>query len=250
MQTAGSAEISKVNKNKRVTEESIDAGISQNEGHLNEKYFPLNERDGLPCIVKIYEKEDKCGIVLNDRIEVIGFISLNPALESTWKDCDPEHMALHPPPSLVPRIHSIRARKLVHSNPFLSQNFDSSKYGNVGLAVTIEIYESAEMLMLFFFCLGDIISDAEKVRSDLHLILTQILCGDDLAADYVICHLLSRVYSRVEEQALGKFSLNLCNVQLKNYCRRLYDILETLVTNSQFMTLSIESLNEKSFIPK
>ncbi|KAL0269235.1 UNVERIFIED_CONTAM: hypothetical protein PYX00_007039 [Menopon gallinae] len=128
MEVGDSMEGNHINKSKRVTEESRDAEGSQNESHSSEKYFPLNEKDGLPCIVKVYEKEDKCGIVLNDRIEVIGFLSLNPALESTWEDSDPEDKALHPPPSLVPRIHAIFTRKLVHSNPLLSQNIDSSKY--------------------------------------------------------------------------------------------------------------------------
>lgn len=92
--------------------------------------------------------------------------------------------------------------------------------------------------------------EVEKIRSDLHLVLTQVLYGDTIAADYVICHLLSRVYIRNDGHTLGQFSLNISNILSPTYAKRIYEILETLVTNSQYLPLTVPFLNEASFIPK
>jgi hypothetical protein len=46
----------------------------------------------------------------------------------------------------------------------------------------------------------------------LHSYLTRILLGDSLAADYLICHLISKIYLRRDVLCLGKFSLNLFQV--------------------------------------
>lgn len=66
----------------------------------------------------------------------------------------------NPPASLVPRLHAIK------------------------IALTkSEIVNAPE-----------IISKAQLIRSDLHIMLSQLLFGDHLAADYLICHLLSMMY--------------------------------------------------------
>lgn len=101
---------------------TINTGNAKNsdpkQNYSCEKYFPLPETGGLPCIIKHYgEQED---FLVNTRIEVIGFLSLSPALEASWQDSDAEDKALHPPPSLVPRLHAIHIRKLSHCNPLLS----------------------------------------------------------------------------------------------------------------------------------
>lgn len=67
----------------------------------------------------------------------------------------------NPPVSLVPRLHAIKLIELTKS----------------------EIVNAPE-----------IISKAQLIRGDLHIILSQLLFGDHLAADYLICHLLSTMY--------------------------------------------------------
>lgn len=99
---------------------------------------------------------------LNEIIEVIGFVSLDPLL-STIHDSDEtmtedEMNVHHPPASLVPRLHAVKIISL-------------SKQ---------EIKNAPE-----------IISKAQLIRSDLRVVLSQVLFGDELAADYLICHLLS-----------------------------------------------------------
>lgn len=97
----------------------------------------------------------------------------------------------------------------------------------------------------------DLISDfVENARSELQLIFTQLLFEDVVAADFLLCHLISRVYIRNDEHTLGKFSLNLCNVKHKDFGTCLNSILQIIVTNSHYIPLSIQMLNDSNFVPK
>lgn len=98
------------------TENTAQPNASTYELDIN-KFFPLSEHGGLACIVKHYGNDDD--ILVNTRIEAVGFLSLNPALEALWQDSDAEDRTMHPPPSLVPRLHAIVVRKLSHCNPEL-----------------------------------------------------------------------------------------------------------------------------------
>lgn len=102
---------------------------------------------------------------LNEIIEVVGFISLDPFLSTIYNEEDEimteaEMNIHHPPASLVPRLHAI---KVIHLD---KQRVEDAP---------------------------QIISKAELIKNDLHLVLSQLLFGDHLAADYLICHLLSSV---------------------------------------------------------
>lgn len=74
---------------------------------------------------------------------------------------DAEMNTHNPPASLVPRLHAIKITEL-----------------------TKHEIENAPLIM----------SKAQAIRGDLHIILSQLLFGDQLAADYLICHLLSSMY--------------------------------------------------------
>lgn len=99
---------------------------------------------------------------MNQIIEVIGFISLDPFL-NIIDDSDEmimteaEITVHHPPASLIPRLHAI---KIIHSTKDIK-------------------------------IVPQVMSKVKLIRNDLHLILSQLLFGDHLAADYLICHLLS-----------------------------------------------------------
>lgn len=96
---------------------------------------------------------------MNQVIEVIGFISLDPLNIIDDSDeimTEAEIIVHHPPASLVPRLHAI---KIIHSTKDI--------------------------------IVPQVMSKVELIRNDLHLILNQLLFGDHLAADYLICHLLS-----------------------------------------------------------
>lgn len=112
-----------------------------------------------------FQVYDETILKLNQVIDVIGFISLDPMLSTVRASEDEMNEAEvnthNPPASLIPRLHAVKITELTKS----------------------EIPNAPE-----------IVSKAQLIRDDLQLILTQLLFGDDLAANYVICHLLSRMY--------------------------------------------------------
>lgn len=183
--------------------------------------FPIPMDDGKACIVKMYEEPS---LKLNDTIEIVGFISLDPLL-SVVRDADDtmteaELSVHHPPASLVPRLHAI---KIIHlakqSIPVASQ----------------------------------IISKAELIRSDLHLILSQLLFGDHLAADYLICHLLSSIYTRRDYFCLGTYPLNVTHFPVaksKEFPKDLYKFLTLFTEKSHFLEITLENLNDLTLTPK
>nr|CAD7432938.1 unnamed protein product [Timema monikensis] len=173
--------------------------------------------------IEVYDsKEELC---LNDVVEVLGFLATEPLTEETEGDMmDVESSTHNLPGSLVPRIHCIAIRKITQYNPLLSpmsQNLDA-------------VFESAK-----------------SVHDDLHLVLTQVLLGDTLAADYLLCHLISSVYQRIDMLALGKLSLNIKNIPTcSNYIDKLYDILQLLLPKSRYLPMSLDNLNQHDFVPK
>lgn len=101
---------------------------------------------------------------LNQVVEVIGFLSVDPLLskynEPQEGESDIEKQTCHPPASLVPRLHAVKM-----STPRI--NFASMN--------------------------PTILNRAESIRCDLKMVLSQLLFGDEIAADYLICHLISAV---------------------------------------------------------
>ncbi len=116
--------------------------------------FPLATNEtGLPCLVKIYEDFDSYRI--NDMIEFVGILSQDPSLaymhdehsdsvymsatnQQLTKNMDDASMDIDQsalksldnnkrqilsafPPSLVPRLNSIKSYRLIHNNPLLNR---------------------------------------------------------------------------------------------------------------------------------
>lgn len=129
--------------------------------------LPLPGSSGKVCHLKIYK--DSENLKLNDLCEFLGFLSLDPVLShesyhNGGEFDNPIEIQTHnPPPALVPRIHCITWRKLTHSNPLVgNQKFSSEKM--------------------------------KYLKGELLVVLTQILFGDRLAAEYLLYHLISSVY--------------------------------------------------------
>ncbi|KOC64346.1 Mini-chromosome maintenance complex-binding protein [Habropoda laboriosa] len=183
--------------------------------------FPIPIDDGKACIVKIYEET---AIKLNEIIEIIGFISLDPLL-NTVHDFDEtmteaEMNVHHPPTSLVPRLHAI---KIIHS---IKQDIKT---------------------------LPQMMSKAELVRYDLRVMLSQLLFGDHLAADYLICHLLSSIYMRRDYLCLGTYPLNITHfpmVEYKEFAKELYKFIILLTEKSHLLEITLENLNDLTLSPK
>lgn len=108
---------------------------------------------------------DEIILKLNQVVDVIGFISLDPILSTIHgsdDEMDEAEIQTHnPPASLVPRLHAVKIIELTKP----------------------KIINAPEIM-----------SKAQLIRSDLHIVLSELMFGDDLAADYLLCHLLSTMY--------------------------------------------------------
>ena len=208
---------------------ATNTGAGSNSMSFN---FPLPGSKGKAAIIKCYDMDNSFS--LNDTYEFIGIVSLDPSLAILPPDASEhdvltqfgaqEHMAKSPPPSLVPRIHVLKQHKLTHSNPLLPLELPKT--------------------------IADV-QDARKCRSELHSVLTKALMGDGLAADYLICHLVSKIYARREVLTLGKFTLNLFGVPLlEDYTKKLATILQLLMTKSHYLPMTVDNFNKNCFVPK
>lgn len=184
--------------------------------------FPIEGSVGMACMIKIYDADTLSCLKLNDVIDVVGFLSLDPSLAhaSSAFATPAENLAENPPPSVVPRLHAVALQKLTHLNEIPS-NID-------------EVFQTAE-----------------NIRKELHLVLSQMLLGDTLAADYMICHLISLVYMRKDGLALGHFSMNLSNLpQRPDYTRLLYAVLQRILPKSHYLPMTLDNMNTLSMAPK
>ena len=124
-----------------------------------------------------------------------------------------------PPPSLVPRLHALTFTHLAHNNPLLPPA-------------------------------SPLPSLQEVAKVELLTILTTCLLGDKLAAEYLLLHLISKVYLRKDVLVLGKLSLNLHNMtNHEEWPRRLATLL-LLTTNSHYLPLTRTTLDSFSFTPQ
>uniref|UniRef100_A0A8P4KTE1 Mini-chromosome maintenance complex-binding protein n=1 Tax=Dicentrarchus labrax TaxID=13489 RepID=A0A8P4KTE1_DICLA len=190
--------------------------------------FPLPGEKGPSCLVKVYENWDN--FKLNDTLEVYGILSVSPALISPPVSMETaEEQRVHcPPASLVPRLHMLHARPVSHNNPLLP-------------SATLEDNSAF---------LSSTLSEMASVRAELLTYFTHILLGDALAAEYLILHLISNVYSRRDVLPLGKFTLNLSGCPTASYTERLYQIIQQLVPSSYYLGMSLQNMNQMRLVPK
>lgn len=189
--------------------------------------FPIAKSGNKACLAKFYEQcED---IKLNDMIEIVGIYSFDPILSEHLQDQasnEEEDMdtdcSFTLPSSLVPRIHVLTAKVLPHDNPLVPQ------------AISSQIIQN------------DVIT---KTRSELHSLLSRIFLGDNLCADYYIFHLISSIYKRTDVLALGSYPLNITNVE-PIFGAKFFDFVTQITTHSQFIALTLNSLNNDKYIPK
>ena len=199
--------------------------------------LPIPHSKAKAAIVKVYGDEN---FALNDCYEFVGIVSLDPSLAAFPTDGTEhdiiqqfgaqERLAKSPPPSLVPRIHVVKHTKIGHGNPLLPEQLDLPEESKEGLL--------AEM------------RESRKVLKDL---LTTALLGDEFAAEYLICHLVSMIYIRSTSEALtlGKFSLNLHGLpKAENYSKRLATLVQLLTCRSHFLPMTVSTFNKTAFVPR
>ncbi|KAM6923248.1 mini-chromosome maintenance complex-binding protein [Lycodopsis pacificus] len=204
--------------------------------------FPLPGEKGPSCLLKVYEDRD--GFKLNDTVEVFGILSVSPALSALADEKDAssslldpadgmetaEEQRVHSPPaSLVPRLHMLYAKPLPHNNPLLP-------------AAALEDNSAF---------LSSTLSEMAAVRAELLAYFTHILLGDALAAEYLILHLISSVYTRRDVLPLGKFTLNLSGCPtVSSYTERFYQIIQQLVPSSYYLGMTLQNMNQMRLVPK
>ncbi|GAB1607546.1 mini-chromosome maintenance complex-binding protein-like [Argonauta hians] len=206
--------------------------------------FPLPNETGPACLLKVYDKIDH--LKVNDMLEVVGILSTDPSMAADSQDSstnnddgeegeevDMESTSVEqqlPPPSLVPRLHAVVVARLEHNNPWLLPSINKDGRDKI-LAETGE--------------------DLKTLRRRLLELLQQVAFGDSLAAEYLLCHLISSVYFSSGLLPIGKLSLNLSKVPPSfGYARLLHQFISSLVTKCYLLPLSLSYLNGRSFNPQ
>ena len=205
--------------------------------------FPLPNEHGPACLVHIYDQDSTFKV--NDMVEFIGVLSVDPGL-AVFSDHDmvegdvqeplgptpedlitPEEQAVHhPPASLVPRLHVLASRHLAHSNP----------------CVPSDIKEGSS---------ATILQQLADVRSELLSLLTQVIYGDSLAAEYMLLHLISSVYNWTGIMPVGKFTLNVSGCPpVQSFPQEMHRLVEQLVPKCHFLSMTLNNMNTLNFVPK
>eukprot|EP00249_Psilotum_nudum_P000776 c12897_g1_i1 orf=82-1905(+) len=211
--------------------------VSQCKPFLN---MPLGEDKLVPCLLKVYDGADS-DLKLNDVVEFIGVLTFDPEVSIAQEQFRNSFNAVGPalfedeisaqlPASKVPRLHCILYRKLSGQALFSAMPM-----------LTVEQLSPS--------VLGG-------MRSSLLQFLIKVLGGDDLAAQYLLLHLLSQVHTRVEPMAVGKLSLNLTGFDAGSdgsssaFTKAIAEAIAVLLPRSHLMPLSLESLNKAVIAPR
>ncbi|CAL9123278.1 unnamed protein product [Musa textilis] len=183
----------------------------------------------LSCLVKIYDMPES-HLKLNDVFEFIGIYTFDPELAGHKDNSDDlmydlfEDPMAHLPPSKVPRLHCLICRKLV------IQDF---------LPNSLVIEPLPNMI--------------RKIRESLLLHLSAVLGNDEVAAQYLLLHLLSRIRAQVDVITVGKLSLNLTGFTRESasiFGCQLTNAVEELLPFAHAIPLTIEYLNNATLQPR
>jgi hypothetical protein len=199
---------------------------------------------GIPCVAKLYEM-DEDRIKLNDLVEFVGVLeldelsSLAPAdgkegggecpFVSSLQELDTQL----PPASLAPRLHVLWHRK-----------FDPWQAPSSAL----DEPSSSPTKTAIVASLGDV-CPRDAHRRIIHHISTA-LNGDELAAEYVLLSLASRVHARTSSFSMGSLSINITGCA-SGHVEALQSVVEGLVPRMVRVPLSLDTLNaEHTFSPR
>lgn len=187
--------------------------------------FPLPGKNLCAYMLLVYE--DNVNIKLNEMLNVIGIIDYSDEGEVMHPKSEFFQELgkndFRPPRTIIPVIHVIHRSPLTHINP-----------------LPLELTESKQV----FF---------ENCKSHLEAILGLIFQGDSLASQYVICGLVSHVFTRRDLINVGAFPLGLTIGSCDNnnaLVRALVTLFGDLSTHSSYLPLTLEKLNTKPLLPK
>ena len=244
-----------------------EAAESMNES-LNLPLGAADVADGLPracpAIVKVYESEDALPVKLNDVLELVGVVQIEPDISNDVSNNDQQQAAMaaaaaavngdpatsgaaglaaafadfmmdedrahNPPTSVVPRFHAFIARTSSARNFAVLPERPNPRPTHAD--------EGA-------------IEDPAEIRTAVIQHLAVPLGGDVLAAEYVLAAIVSRVHTRTDSLALGKLSVTLMGVpEGGDLPRNLAAAIADIAPCVAHLPLSIAGLNARSWTPK
>ncbi|KAL1337427.1 hypothetical protein HN51_032095 [Arachis hypogaea] len=190
---------------------------------------PVPEGNSLHCLVKVYDSPES-ELKLNEIFEFVGILTSDPEIQEDNVDNDlsnefcEDPLRHFPPNKVVPRFHCFVHRKLaahdfLQNNPIIEPKLDMVK----------------------------------GIREALLRHLTAVLGNDDVAAHFMLLHLLSKVHSRVDSLAVGKLSLNLTCFSkeiVSIFGNQLNVVVKNLMPFTHCIPLTVEYLNTASLAPK
>lgn len=230
----GNGECSSFNKKPKeddVQSSSSSAEMPVSEDHAPEKNEGDHHIDGssFSCLVKVYDMPES-QVKLNDVAEFIGVYTFDPELAAPSDNSDDimfdliEDVTAQLPPSKVPRLHCLVWRNL-SSHDFLARP---------------SVVEPSPRLL-------------KGIRQSLLSHLTLVLGKDELAAQCLLLHLLSRLRNRVDVVTVGRLSLNFTGFNRESsfiFGNQLNTLVQRLLPYSQAIPLSIEYLNIAALQPR
>ena len=216
------------------------------------------ETSAFGAILHFYDQDP--GLKLNVLLDVVGILELTPgdtaflnADDAAEIDFYEEHVAHHPPSSLVPHIHVLTFSKLIHPIPFLAQPTPGPRTSAPSSSPNV-FARKAKSLPRYSHRLpvaeiNAAIPDWEVAREAALAHLASYVGGDLLAAEYLLLLLMSRMSTEPEVSApLSSFHVNLSNVSTAN-AGDLYVGIRQIVPLAIGIPLSIGALNARPFLP-
>ncbi|KAL5228435.1 hypothetical protein ABZP36_016700 [Zizania latifolia] len=222
---------SKKPKDDDVQNSNSSPEISMNKGHISEMNGVDHHIPGssFSCLVKVYDMPES-QVKLNDVAEFIGVYTFDPELAAPTDNSDDimfdliEDVTAQLPPSKVPRLHCLVRRNL-SAHDFLSKPPTA---------------EPSPILL-------------KGIRQSLLSHLTLVLGKDELAAQCLLLHLLSRLRNKVDVVTVGRLSLNFTGFNRESasiFGNQLNNLIQRLLPYSQAIPLSIEYLNAATLQPR
>ncbi|KAK6932926.1 Mini-chromosome maintenance complex-binding protein [Dillenia turbinata] len=234
-----------------------DMSLPRENGHASQSSQPRNVTEGsfpsfdavpcsdshISCLVKIYDTPES-ELKLNDVFEFVGVLTFDQ--ESTVdNDCSDElsgsseDMLVHLPSNKVPCLHCLVHRKLaIHD--FICETISSEFVLPLNPTVFPWTLQPKSLTI-------------KETREAILRHLTALLGNDDVAAHFMLLHLLSRVHARVESVAVGKLSLNLTCFSKENvslFGNRLGLAIQNLIPFTHSIPLTVDYLNTASLAPR
>mmetsp|Transcript_17568 Transcript_17568/g.71092 ORF Transcript_17568/g.71092 Transcript_17568/m.71092 type:complete len:477 (-) Transcript_17568:584-2014(-) len=177
-------------------------------------------------VVKIYDNSLMTQPLLNQMIEVVGILEDGDTIENGFEEeMEPSDLGV-----AVRKVHAISVKTLneLEASPFAEAFSSPELFSDSRNQLKMALPELRQQLM-------------ESLRS--------ALMGDELAAEYALTSLVSRVERRTDTMVVGKFSLNLI-LPKELPASKVISTLETLCPRVHVIPITIQSLNTENFIPR